>query len=37
MLHIDLVRETPEALKPRRIEISRPSDVQAKVLEATAV
>ncbi len=37
MLHIDLVRETPEALKPRRIEISRSSDVQAKVLEATAV
>jgi molecular chaperone IbpA len=33
MLHIDLVRETPEALKPRRIEISRPSDVQAKALE----
>jgi molecular chaperone IbpA len=23
MLHIDLVRETPEALKPRRIEITR--------------
>lgn len=29
MLHIDLVRETPEALKPRQIEIGR-SDVQAK-------
>ncbi len=28
MLHIDLVRETPEALKPRRIEIGR-SDVKA--------
>lgn len=28
MLHIDLVRETPEALKPRRIEIARPNDVQ---------
>lgn len=37
MLHIDLVRETPEALKPRRIEIGRPSDVQAKVLESTEV
>lgn len=24
MLHIDLVRETPEALKPRRIEIAGP-------------
>jgi molecular chaperone IbpA len=23
MLHVDLVRETPEALKPRRIEIAR--------------
>ena len=28
MLHIDLIRETPEALKPRRIEIGR-SDVKA--------
>ncbi len=28
MLHIDLVRETPEALKPRRIEIGRAGDVQ---------
>ena len=32
MLHIDLVRETPEALKPRKIEIGR-SDVKA--LEAS--
>ncbi|MES2844358.1 MAG: Hsp20 family protein [Pseudomonadota bacterium] len=32
MLHIDLVRETPEALKPRRIEISRSSE--AKAIEA---
>lgn len=32
MLHIDLIRETPEALKPRRIEIGRASDVQGKVL-----
>ena len=31
MLHIDLVRETPEALKPRRIEIGR--NVEAKVVE----
>ena len=37
MLHIDLVRETPEALKPRRIEIGRASDIEAKVLEQTAV
>ncbi|MDO9640252.1 MAG: Hsp20 family protein [Pseudotabrizicola sp.] len=35
MLHIDLIRETPEALKPRRIEIGRASDVQAKALEST--
>jgi molecular chaperone IbpA len=34
MLHIDLVRETPEALKPRRIEISRAAPVQADVVEA---
>ncbi|MDE3239327.1 MAG: Hsp20 family protein [Paracoccaceae bacterium] len=34
MLHIDLVRETPEALKPRRIEIARPTDIEAKAVEA---
>ncbi len=33
MLHIDLVRETPEALKPRRIEITTGN---VKALEATA-
>lgn len=32
MLHIDLIRETPEALKPRRIEIARPD---ARTVEAT--
>ena len=37
MLHIDLVRETPEALKPRRIEIARASDVQGKALETITV
>ena len=36
MLHIDLIRETPEALKPRRIEITRSAPVQADVVEATA-
>ena len=36
MLHIDLIRETPEALKPRRIEIGRPAAIEAKALEATA-
>ena len=30
MLHIDLVREMPEALKPRRIEIGRSTDLQGK-------
>lgn len=34
MLHIDLVRETPEALKPRRIEISRGA-ATGPVIEAT--
>ncbi|MCF1707456.1 Hsp20 family protein [Tabrizicola sp. J26] len=37
MLHIDLVRETPEALKPRRIEISKRADVEAKAVEAETV
>lgn len=36
MLHIDLVRETPEALKPRRIEISSTASAAAPVLEGTA-
>ena len=35
MLHIDLVRETPEALKPRRIEIARAGDIEAKAVEHT--
>ena len=34
MLHIDLVREVPEAMKPRRIEISR--SAATPVLEAKA-
>jgi len=34
MLHIDLMREVPEALKPRRIEIARAGDVEAKAIEA---
>ncbi|ESW60545.1 MAG: heat shock protein IbpA [Rhodobacter sp. CACIA14H1] len=34
MLHVDLVRETPEALKPRRIEIA--SAAPRAVLEAKA-
>ncbi len=36
MLHIDLQRETPEALKPRRIEIARANDLQVKAVEHQA-
>jgi len=32
MLHIDLVRETPEALKPRRIEIAHGRDIEAQAV-----
>ncbi|WP_010140693.1 Hsp20 family protein, partial [Oceanicola sp. S124] len=35
MLHIDLVREVPEALKPRRIEIARGGTVTtSRAIEA---
>ena len=34
MLHIDLMREVPEALKPRQISISNGQPVDTKVLEA---
>ena len=37
MLHIDLVREVPEALKPRRIEILSNIAAQKDVVEAKAV
>ncbi len=37
MLHLDLVRETPEALKPRRIEIARGSDLQGQVVTNESV
>ena len=37
MLHIDLVREVPEALKPRRIEIASGETVEAKAVEAQPV
>ncbi|WP_226779663.1 Hsp20 family protein [Oceaniglobus trochenteri] len=33
MLHIDLVREVPEALKPRRIEIAKGETVETKAVE----
>jgi molecular chaperone IbpA len=35
MLHVDLVREIPEALKPRRIEIARAAGVPTRTVEAT--
>lgn len=38
MLHIDLVREVPEALKPRRIEIARGGKaIEADVVDAKSV
>ncbi len=37
MLHVDLVREVPEALKPRRIEIAGPTTVEAKAVEKAKV
>ncbi len=37
MLHIDLVREVPEALKPRRIAISGTDATEKDVVDAKAV
>lgn len=34
MLYVDLVREVPEALKPRRIEIAAPGKVTAKQVDS---
>ncbi|MEO1562609.1 MAG: Hsp20 family protein [Pseudomonadota bacterium] len=31
LLHIDLVREVPESMKPRRIEIAGPSTIEVEV------
>lgn len=36
LLHIDLVREVPEELKPRRISISAPTVKKGKQIEAKA-
>jgi molecular chaperone IbpA len=36
LLHIDLVREIPEAMKPRKIEISAPA-AAPKAIEAQVV
>ena len=37
MLHIELVRELPDALKPRRIEISATGKTDANLVEAQSV
>lgn len=37
MLHIDLAREVPEALKPRRVEIASLNTVEAKAVEDKSV
>ncbi len=37
MLHIDLLREVPEALKPRRIEIGRPEALEGTAVETIEV
>jgi len=33
LLHVELVREVPEALKPRRIEIASAKDLEGKAIE----
>ena len=37
MLHIDLIKEVPEALKPRRIEISGQKAIETDVVDAKTV
>ena len=37
MLHIDLKREVPEALKPRQIEISSTKQIEKDVVDAKSV
>lgn len=37
MLHIDLVREVPEALRPRRIEIAKAPSRETQLVEAKPV
>jgi molecular chaperone IbpA len=37
MLHIDLTREVPEALKPRRIEIAAGGKKDANLVDAKSV
>ena len=37
MLHVDLVREVPEALRPRRIEIAKAPQGGTQIVDATPV
>jgi molecular chaperone IbpA len=37
MLHIDLTREVPEALKPRRIQIASQNVIATDVVDAKTV
>jgi molecular chaperone IbpA len=37
MLHVDLVREVPEALRPRRIEIAKAPQAGTQIVDATPV
>lgn len=37
MLHIDLVREVPEALKPRQIKIASAAQTDANLIEEKSV
>ena len=37
LLHVDLVREIPEAKKPRRIDIGTPAGAVSQPVEAKAV
>lgn len=34
MLHVDLIREVPEALKPRRIEITNAKSIESQTIDA---
>jgi molecular chaperone IbpA len=36
LLHVELVREVPEAMKPRQVKISTSSESKPQVLESKA-
>ncbi|RMH43289.1 MAG: heat-shock protein [Alphaproteobacteria bacterium] len=37
MLHVDLIREVPEALKPRRIEINSGTSIEGTIIDAKRI